>query len=304
VSGQSKVLETATLESWSKVICRTTPVAQRYVRAGDGGHHASEEVEMPRRLPVLLAVAALAIAACAPGTTAPTGTTGPADRPFKWELVRAWTLPDTIFPGEAAEYIIRVLHKANLNSRVSLSARCEPAGLVLALDPPRIAETGRLATLRVSTTPETPIARFTIYVTAIEDGVPEDFFTESSKDLTVLAPAGEGPHATVIIEPAEVTLTDSIISPTTEAHLTPQNGFRGHVALAMTGLTDDLRINFLPASIEVGDSPLTRVLFEIEYVPQGTVSTPVMLVLTANAGGVERSASIRVNLPRISAPGQ
>jgi hypothetical protein len=122
--------------------------------------------------PLLVLLATLiGLPACKPSPVAP-GEAAAAPAP-----VLAWSMSpseQTVTPGGIATFTATIERKANINARVNLAVSGypfqTPPGITVTFDPPRLGESSTSGTVRVQTASNLPANKYSIWVTATEDG--------------------------------------------------------------------------------------------------------------------------------------
>ena len=147
-----------------------------------------------------------------------------------------WTVtPEvlTIQRGAAGSFAIRLNSKVNINANVQLSLTGNiPQNSTPTLNPAALGSTGRDATLRIQTTPDTPEGAYTVNIVATEIGADTHMIA-----VRVDVVSGTGPDFTLEVDPTTITLDSRSPGPTVTYFVRPRNGFLGTVDISIDGVS-------------------------------------------------------------------
>jgi hypothetical protein len=227
----------------------------------------------------LLAIAAALVAGCA---------TAPGDA-FDWKLT-----PDraTTTAGGMVGFRIDIESKTNINSDVELEGEDIPSELILSM-PAKIASTVETVEGTIYVAPGTAEGTYAVNIKLREVG---GSWSVPQTVLVFVTNAEGQPDFSLEVEPTTATLSAEF-APTLTFYVRPLNGFLGTVSLALTGLTDDLRLSqdLTPSTIEITSGGKGGT-FVVGYAPTPPVMSPVVLTVTATAGSLSHSRTITLTL--------
>jgi len=216
---------------------------------------------------------------------------------LKWELSPS---RGEIAIGGAAPFTITVESKANINSDLELTTT--PVNGIVSSLPASVTSTASTIEGSFYAAPGIEPGAYSIDVNVREEGteygLPQTF-------LLTVSQGGDAPDFSLEVDPIETTVNVET-GRTFTFYVRPLNGFSGTVAIALTGLTDDLELaqaltpptlDFPPASGGKGGT------FVLRYQPTPPVTSPVVLTVTATAGSLSHSRTITLTLPGASVPG-
>jgi hypothetical protein len=207
----------------------------------------------------------------------------------------SWTLtPDQaqVNFGQLVNFHVTINTKSNINRYVDLAPGEVPEGFTVT-KPATMASTQQTADGTVYVSPALELGTYEVEIKAREAG--GDFSTQL---IRITVTAGEGAaDFSVEIDPEAATLGLEG-PPTFMYYVRPLNGFSGTVALALTGLPDDLTIEGLtPSTLDFPPGGAGQGgTFILHYTPVPPVTSPVQLVLTASSATIVHSRTYTVTL--------
>jgi hypothetical protein len=234
---------------------------------------------------------ALGLSALATAAAVACGIEEPGTDVFRWRLTPAEARAGF---GQLVNFQVTIDTKSNINSNVELAQGAVPEGFTVTM-PTTMASTQQTADGTIYLSPALEAGTYQVEIQAREAGAE---FTANSIQITVTGP-GEGADFSVEIDPEAVTL-EVETARTFTFYVRPLNGFSGSVALALTGLPDDLTTQGLtPSTLDFppGSGGGQGGTFVVSYTPVPPVASPVQLVLTASSASIVHSRTYTLTLP-------
>ncbi len=193
----------------------------------------------------------------------------------------------SVAAGSSAQVQLSTTIGGGFKSAVTLSVSGLPKGLTATWSPATIASPGAgSSTLTLAAASNTAAGSYTLTVTAAGDGV-----TQTASLTAKVTPA---PSFQLGLSKATLSVTASAKS-TITVTVSPENGFSGSVALAVTGLPAGVTAAFSPASVKVSSAVTSTLTITTASTAKLTTTN---LTVTGTGGGITATSPLALTVQK------